>query len=250
MSSRQSKYYFRDNYPDFFLLVRDIINEIDSVGLLGICPDDEYDPEVEDIISRLHECNTSEEIREMVIAVFTHWFGSTISDSKRFEHVGIQLIKLKDILPLKKVNIPSQLKMQFIYNGTTLGSEYLKSKDETVNEIPVTLYINDKGEEYIKFRFEYEPCNINSEIIYMLDGMVEEQDTFQDKGFFSISLGVNSIIKYENEIIFQGYITSIHGPNDDSDHFTFIVYGQFNNWDEAIKYGKRNWEEDYIWIIK
>ena len=65
MSSRQSKYYFRDNHPDFFLLVRDVINEIDSVGLLGVCPDDEYDPEVEDIISRLHECNSSEEIREI-----------------------------------------------------------------------------------------------------------------------------------------------------------------------------------------
>jgi hypothetical protein len=250
MSSRQSKYYFRENHTDFFLLVREIINGIDSVGLLGVCPHDEYDPEVEDIISKLNECNTSEEIKEMVIAVFTHWFGSPPSDSDRFENVGIQLMELKGILPLKKVNTPSKLKMQYTYNGTTLGSEDQKSNDESVNEIPVTLYINDKGEEYIKFHFVYEPCNINSEITYMLDGNINDQDTFQDKGLFSISLGEDSIIKFENDIIFQGHLTSFHIQNDDMDHFTFIIYGQFNNWDEAIKYGKMIWEEDNVWIIK
>ena len=67
----------------------------------------------------------------------------------------------------------------------------------------------------------------------MLDGMIDDKDTFQDKGLFSISLGVNSIIKYENEIIFQGYITSIHGPNDDSDHFTFVVF-DYQKKDEAF----------------
>lgn len=56
---------------EYFLRVRAVVNAVDPVGLIALgCPEDEYDPEVRDIV-RLGERVTAEE----VLNVFIRWFG-------------------------------------------------------------------------------------------------------------------------------------------------------------------------------
>lgn len=55
----------------YFLAARTVVNEVDPIGLINIgAPDDEYDPEVEDLI-RWREPLTPERVAE----VFIRWFG-------------------------------------------------------------------------------------------------------------------------------------------------------------------------------
>jgi len=55
----------------YFLAVRAVVNEEDPVGLIAMdCPEDEYDPEVEDLI-KWREPVTPEHVAE----VFIRWFG-------------------------------------------------------------------------------------------------------------------------------------------------------------------------------
>jgi len=57
----------------FFLAARTVVNREDPVGLLDAgAPQDEYDPEVGDLIN-LHEAVTAEQVS----AVFLHWFGGS-----------------------------------------------------------------------------------------------------------------------------------------------------------------------------
>ena len=57
----------------FFLAVRTVVNREDPVGLLDAgAPQDEYDPEVGDLI-QLHEAVTAEQVS----AVFLRWFGGS-----------------------------------------------------------------------------------------------------------------------------------------------------------------------------
>lgn len=56
---------------EYFLRVRAVVNEVDPVGLIALgCPEDEYDPEVEDIVSLSEHVNADE-----VLNVFVRWFG-------------------------------------------------------------------------------------------------------------------------------------------------------------------------------
>jgi len=55
----------------YFLAVRAVVNEVDPIGLVAIdCPEDEYDPEVEDLI-KWREPVTPDRVAE----VFIRWFG-------------------------------------------------------------------------------------------------------------------------------------------------------------------------------
>ncbi len=56
-----------------FLAVREVVNREDPVGLLGAgAPEDEYDPEVEDLIKWRGAVTA-----QQVAAVFLHWFGQS-----------------------------------------------------------------------------------------------------------------------------------------------------------------------------
>ena len=55
----------------YFLAARAVVNRVDPVGLIGLrAPDDEYDPEMEDLI-KWREAVTA----ERVMGVFIRWFG-------------------------------------------------------------------------------------------------------------------------------------------------------------------------------
>ena len=55
----------------YFLAAREVVNEVDPVGLIGMgCPEDEYDPEIEDLI-KWREPVTADRVAQ----VFVRWFG-------------------------------------------------------------------------------------------------------------------------------------------------------------------------------
>ena len=62
--------------------VRAVVNAVDPVGLLKIgCPDDEYEPEVQDFAQRL---GLGEQATpQMVRSVLLHWFGRESAFSDR-----------------------------------------------------------------------------------------------------------------------------------------------------------------------
>jgi hypothetical protein len=57
----------------YFLAARIVVNREDPVGLLGMgAPEDEYDPEVKDLV-KWHEGVTADQVR----AIFLRWFGES-----------------------------------------------------------------------------------------------------------------------------------------------------------------------------
>ena len=57
----------------YSLAARAVVNREDPAGLLGMgAPEDEYDPEIQDLI-KWHEPVTAEQVS----AVFLRWFGET-----------------------------------------------------------------------------------------------------------------------------------------------------------------------------
>jgi hypothetical protein len=57
--------------PSAYFLAARAVNEVDPVGLIDIgCPEDEYDPEVEDLIKWRDPVSA-----ERVADVFLRWFG-------------------------------------------------------------------------------------------------------------------------------------------------------------------------------
>ena len=91
------EYYYREKYQLAFLKATEVINEIDPMGLIEFCGPEEYDIGVGDILSRLGNCNTADDVSRMVIDVFTHWFDDP-GDLEKYKNVGEKLILLKHSL--------------------------------------------------------------------------------------------------------------------------------------------------------
>ncbi len=91
------EYYFRENYKDAFLKVREVVNEIDPYTLLELCGPEEYDIEVEDMLSQLKNCNSPEDALQMTIDVFTKWFDDA-GPLEVYQGVGEKLMALKKYL--------------------------------------------------------------------------------------------------------------------------------------------------------
>ena len=58
--------------------IRDVVNRYDPMGLLDICPEDEYDPEIELMIARVEKGMTVEELAGIVHAVFLEMFEESL----------------------------------------------------------------------------------------------------------------------------------------------------------------------------
>ena len=68
-----------DKTSKLFFITKGIINEWDPEGLLSCgAPDDEYEPEIEEIVFRIKNENTLNEINIIVSDVFTSWFSDPI----------------------------------------------------------------------------------------------------------------------------------------------------------------------------
>ncbi len=60
--------------------VKRAVNAADPITLLRIgAPDDEYDPEIDEITHRLPECRTQAQTRATVHRVFVKWFGAGVA---------------------------------------------------------------------------------------------------------------------------------------------------------------------------
>ncbi|WP_316571766.1 DUF1871 family protein [Neobacillus sp. YIM B06451] len=70
---------------DEYFLVKEVIDEWDPIGLLGMgCPDDEYDPEINDIVKRLSNITSVDELAQEIQEVFLKWFGENLSTGECF----------------------------------------------------------------------------------------------------------------------------------------------------------------------
>jgi hypothetical protein len=94
---REERKHLKEKYKDAFQATRQIINDIDPKGLVDWCGPEEYDMEVTDILAKLKKYETEEEIKKMVVDVFTHWFDDP-GDLDLYDGVGQKLIKVKDLL--------------------------------------------------------------------------------------------------------------------------------------------------------
>lgn len=68
---------------DKYVLVKKIIDEWDPIGLLHLgCPNDEYDPEIDDIVKLLPQVNSVNELALGIRQVFIKWFEEYLSIEK------------------------------------------------------------------------------------------------------------------------------------------------------------------------
>lgn len=84
-------------------IITKIVNKMDPMGLFAYgCPEDEYEPEINDIYEKLstmssHELSQMNELQliELVVNIFRKWFnGLNISEiDKTYVEIGKQLYK-------------------------------------------------------------------------------------------------------------------------------------------------------------
>ena len=70
-------------YGDKFLKLRSIVNKYDPVGLISSgAPQDEYEPEVTTIITKLNSNLSENEVYDLVFNEFDFWFGGSTTGPK------------------------------------------------------------------------------------------------------------------------------------------------------------------------
>jgi hypothetical protein len=66
-----------------YVLIKRAIDRADPIHLLETgAPDDEYEPEIREIASRVGECMNLEEMQRLLHEVFTKWFDERIAGPK------------------------------------------------------------------------------------------------------------------------------------------------------------------------
>lgn len=73
-----------------YVLIKHAIDHADPIHLLEIgAPDDEYEPEIREIASRVEGCTTLEEIQLLLHEVFVKWFDEQIAGPReRYRRVA------------------------------------------------------------------------------------------------------------------------------------------------------------------
>ena len=71
------------DYKKLLEEVKQLVNKADPLRLLQQgAPSDEYDQEIAKILAHLHKCETIDELRRSVFAIFLESFGSTSAGSE------------------------------------------------------------------------------------------------------------------------------------------------------------------------
>jgi hypothetical protein len=66
-----------------YISVKEVIDEWDPIGLLSMrCPDDEYDPEIRDIVRLLSDIKSVDELAGGINKVFIKWFEEDLTIEK------------------------------------------------------------------------------------------------------------------------------------------------------------------------
>ncbi|MGI1659463.1 MAG: hypothetical protein ACRKFN_10835 [Desulfitobacterium sp.] len=69
-------------YSPQFLELRKIVNKVDPIGLIKICcPDDEYDPEVIDILKLIPESQSIQQLAAKTHEIFVKWFDEEMASN-------------------------------------------------------------------------------------------------------------------------------------------------------------------------
>ena|SRR5919106_1456555 len=76
-----------------YVLIKHAIDRADPIHLLEIgAPEDEYEPEIREIASRVGECMNPEEIQLLLHEVFTKWFDERIAGPKELYRAPAEVI--------------------------------------------------------------------------------------------------------------------------------------------------------------
>ena len=76
-----------------YVLTNRAIDQADPIHLLKIgAPDDEYELEIREIVSRVEECTNLEDMQRLLHAVFTQWFDERIAGSKELYRAPAEVI--------------------------------------------------------------------------------------------------------------------------------------------------------------
>jgi hypothetical protein len=85
------------NYKKLLKEVKQLVNKIDPLGLLQQgAPSDEYGQEITKILAHLPKCETVDELRKSVFAIFLESFGSTSAGHERdYQELASALYQLR-----------------------------------------------------------------------------------------------------------------------------------------------------------
>ncbi|MGH8064259.1 MAG: hypothetical protein ACRERE_03270 [Candidatus Entotheonellia bacterium] len=93
-----------------YVLTKRAIDRADPIHLLKIgAPDDEYELEIREIVSRVGECMNLEDMQRLLHEVFTKWFDERIAGSKELYRAPAEVIwnRLPRVHPGKVSDEPS-----------------------------------------------------------------------------------------------------------------------------------------------
>lgn len=67
-----------------FLLIKEVIDEWDPINLLSHAPDDEYEPEIRDIVKQLPTVESVDELALVMNEIFVKWFGTALMFAEEY----------------------------------------------------------------------------------------------------------------------------------------------------------------------
>ena len=85
------------DYKKLFKQVKQLVGKADPLGLLQHgAPSDEYDQEIAKILAHLHTCETVDQLRKSVFAIFLKSFGSDTAGSEQdYQELASALYQLR-----------------------------------------------------------------------------------------------------------------------------------------------------------
>lgn len=89
-----SNKHLKDNYNETFKVVKKIVNEWDPVDLLSIdCPEDEYEFEIQQIVSATRSLNNVEELAGKINEILYKAFEEDFKKSKDCLMIADKILK-------------------------------------------------------------------------------------------------------------------------------------------------------------
>jgi hypothetical protein len=112
-------------------------------------------------------------------------------------------------------------KIRIKYVGTNIGeNKVIRTTDFSIIENKV-LFLKKKDGIVLKFMLQYTPLNIDSEITYRLEKLLDGEDTFSSNGLFS--LYVQQKLFLRNKLVILGTINHIIYESEQIDNFYFMI---------------------------
>lgn len=78
----KKKSELNQEYKKAFSEIRELLNDLDPMNLFPGSPEDEYDPEVEEILTGMIGCENSTKLTRMVLKVIYKWFSEELNQKE------------------------------------------------------------------------------------------------------------------------------------------------------------------------